>query len=66
MSVEMPITATALPSESNTGVLWVRYVRPPQPSSTSIVRYGRSPMQAAQFWGGAEMIKTLKSAGGRE
>ena len=38
MSVEMPITATAAPLASNTGVLWVRCVRPSQPSSTSIGR----------------------------
>ena len=38
MSVEMPITATGSPFESNTGVLWVRCVRPPHPSSMSIGR----------------------------
>ena len=46
MSVEMPITATGLPSASNTGVLWVRCVRPPHPSSTSI---GRPVRRTSRF-----------------
>ena len=47
----------ALPSASNTGVLWVRCVRPPQPSSTSIGRpvaqdLARSARPSARPWRG--------------
>ena len=35
-------------------------------SSTSITRYGRSPLQAAGFWGNDEMTEILKRAGAHD